>query len=108
MDLKKHVDKDHSDAVNDKNEKYTGVKEDHSRCSESGYILYTEDINKNRVHLNFTARSAQFIEMDKQDKEKDWSNQSDCTARSHFCDIVLPVPDMSILLLTECANYRYR
>ena len=35
---------------------------------------------KNRVSLDFTARSAQFLDKDKQYKKKDWSNQADCTA----------------------------
>ena len=61
---------------------------------------------KNRVHLDFTARSAHVLDKDKQDKEKDWLNRTDCTARHLFCEIVLPVPDMTILLLTECAKYR--
>ena len=48
--------------------------------------------------LDFTARSAQFLDKDEQNKEKDWLNQTNCTARRLFCGLVLPVPDINILL----------
>ena len=84
------------------------VKEDNSRCSQCGYILYTEDTNEEQIRLDFTARS-QFLDKDKQNKQKNWSNQTDCTALRLFGELVLPVPDINILLfLTECAKYKFR
>ena len=64
-DLKKYVDKDHSDAVNDKSntnkkikpQKYREVKEHNSRCSQCGYILYTEDTNEEQGPPRFYCNS---------------------------------------------------
>ena len=78
-DLKKHVDEDHSDAVNDKSntnkkieqKKYRGVNENNSRCSECGYILYAEDTIEEQGPPRFTARFAQILDNDKQDKDKE-------------------------------------
>ena len=70
------------------------------------FALKTE--MENGVCLDFTTRSAQFLDKDEQNKEKDWLNQTNCTAQRLFCELVLPVPGMNILLFsTECAKYRW-
>ena len=50
------------------------------------------------VCLDFMARSAQFLDKNQQNKEKDWLNQTNCTARRLFCELVHPVPDINIFL----------
>ena len=115
-DLQKHVAKDHSNSLKDRNETQTYknieqdicmiIKDDNSRCSRCGYFYSLKTSMKKRDSLKYSERSAQFWIRENTVKKKDCSNQKDCTARHLVRELVLPVPGLSSLLfVTYCAKY---